>query len=373
MLPVTNLDSTQFSAPPPGPGDSATWSAALTRRAIALSERGWLPDAVLRAGMRRLLAGRLVEIHDGDPAAAAEAGGVFAAGLHGAEVAVLTHKANEQHYELPQTFFGGALGRHRKYSSCWWPEGVTTLDDAEAAALSATCAHAGLADGQQILELGCGWGSLTLWMAAHFPRARITAVSNSNSQRAYIEAQAERRGLANVRIITCDMNVFAIEDHFDRVVSVEMFEHMRNWPELFRRVSSWLRPGGRFFMHVFVHRTTPYLFVERDESDWMSRYFFSGGMMPSDDLALHFQDHLKLLQRWRWDGTHYERTANAWLANIDERRATLWPVIVKTYGQDQVAVWWTRWRIFFMACAELFGYDHGRQWWVSHYLFERRS
>jgi cyclopropane-fatty-acyl-phospholipid synthase len=372
MAQMTNIDVTQPPITPPRAGDSAAWSAALTRRAIALSERGWLPDAVLRAGMRRLLAERLVEIHAGDPAAAAEAGSAFAAGLRDAEVALLTHKANEQHYELPPEFFSCALGHHRKYSSCWWPEGVTTLDAAEDAALTATCEHAELADGQHVLELGCGWGSLTLWMAAHFPRSRITAVSNSHSQRAFIEAEAARRGLANVRIITCDMNIFDAEDSFDRVVSVEMFEHLRNWPEMFRRVSTWLRPGGRFFMHVFVHRTTPYLFVERDAGDWMSRHFFSGGMMPSDDLALHFQDDLKLAQRWRWDGTHYARTAEGWLANMDARRATLWPVIVKTYGQAHAAIWWTRWRIFFMACAELFGYDRGRQWWVSHYLFERR-
>jgi cyclopropane-fatty-acyl-phospholipid synthase len=322
--------------------------------------------------MRRLLAERLVEIHDRDPAAAAETCATFAEELREAAVAVLTHKANEQHYELPQEFFGGTLGIHRKYSSCWWPAGVTSLDEAEAAALAETCAHAGLVDGQAVLELGCGWGSLTLWMARHFPASCITAVSNSQSQRAYIEAEAARRGYTNVRVITCDMNVFDIEDRFDRVVSVEMFEHMRNWPEMFRRVSSWLRPGGRFFMHVFVHRATPYLFVERDAGDWMSRYFFSGGMMPSDDLALHFQDHLKFVRRWRWDGTHYARTAEGWLANMDARRDTLWPVIAATYGRDQAGIWWSRWRIFFMACAELFGYDSGRQWWVTHYLFERR-
>jgi cyclopropane-fatty-acyl-phospholipid synthase len=349
-----------------------TWSAVLTGQAIALGERGWLPDALIRRGIRRLLAERLLQIHADDPAAAGEEASAFVAALGSTEVAVLTDKANEQHYELPEAFFGGTLGRHRKYSSCWWPQGVTSLDDAEAQALTATCERAELADGQKILELGCGWGSLTLWMASHYPNAHITGVSNSNSQRLYIEAEAARRGLTNVQIFTCDMNVFDAKDYFDRIVSVEMFEHMRNWSEMFKRVRGWLKPEGRFFMHVFVHRMTPYLFVERDAGDWMSRYFFSGGMMPSDDLALHFQDDLKLLQRWRWDGTHYERTANAWLANMDARRATLWPVIVKTYGQEQAAVWWTRWRIFFMACAELFGYDRGQQWWVSHYLFERR-
>jgi len=345
---------------------------ALTRWVIALSERGYLPDALLRHGIRRLIAERLIEIHDQDSAAAAEITSAFVADLRHTQIAVLTNKANEQHYELPQEFFGGVLGRHRKYSSCWWPHGVTNLDQAESSALASTCDRAGLADGQQILELGCGWGSLTLWMAEHYPRARITAVSNSNSQRLYIEAEAVRRGLANVRVLTCDMNGFDIEDRFDRIVSVEMFEHMRNWPEMFKRVSTWLKLGGRFFMHVFVHRSTPYLFLERNDGDWMSRYFFSGGMMPSDDLALHFQDHLKFLHRWRWDGTHYERTANAWLAHMDERRNILWPVIMQAYGEEQATVWWTRWRIFFMACAELFGYDRGQQWWISHYLFERR-
>ena len=305
--------------------------AAVTRGAISLSERGWLPDTVLRAGIRRLTRERLLEICVDNPAAAADLANAFVSALREEDVALLVHKANEQHYEVPAEFFGGVLGPHRKYSSCWWPDGVTTLEDAEAVALAATCERAGLADGQHILELGCGWGSLTLFMAARFPRSQITAVSNSQSQRAHIEAEAARRGLGNVRIITCDMNVFDIENRFERVVSVEMFEHMRNWPEMFRRVAGWLKPGGRFFMHVFVHRLTPYLFVERDSGDWMSRYFFSGGMMPSDDLALHFQDHLQLLQRWRWDGTHYARTAEAWLSNMDARRSTLWPVIANTY------------------------------------------
>jgi cyclopropane-fatty-acyl-phospholipid synthase len=346
--------------------------STVTNLALGWTEQGLVPDFAVRAGIRRLLDERLAAIGAGDAANSAEICAGFVADLNAAAVAVVPEKANEQHYELPQEFFGGALGIHRKYSSCWWPDGVVTLDDAEAAALTETCAHAGLADGQAVLELGCGWGSLTLWMARHYPASRITAVSNSHSQRAYIEAEAARRGLANVRVITCDMNVFDIDDRFDRVVSVEMFEHMRNWPEMFKRVGNWLKSGGRFFMHVFVHRSTPYLFVERDAGDWMSRYFFSGGMMPSDDLALYFQDHLKLLRRWRWDGTHYARTAEGWLANMDARRASLWPVIAKTYGEADAALWWTRWRIFFMACAELFGYNRGQEWWVSHYLFERR-
>lgn len=346
---------------------------AATTLAINWVEQGLVPDTVIRAGIRRLLRERLVEIHAADAVAAADMSASFADELRTAPVALVPAKANEQHYEVPALFFAEVLGSHRKYSSCWWPPGVETLDGAEAAALRATCERAGLADGQDILELGCGWGSLTLWMAERYPASRITAVSNSRSQRECIETAASGRGLTNLRVITCDMNGFDIGERFDRVVSVEMFEHMRNWPELFRRASGWLKPRGRFFMHVFVHRSTPYLFVERDASDWMSRHFFSGGMMPSDDLALHFQDDLRLVQRWRWDGSHYERTSNAWLANMDARRNAVWPILEQTYGAGNAAQWWTRWRIFFMSCAELFGYERGQQWWVSHYLFERRA
>jgi cyclopropane-fatty-acyl-phospholipid synthase len=341
--------------------------------AIDWVEQGLVPDAVVRAGIRRLLKDRLTEIHAGDANAAADEADTFTSALRAAPVALVPEKANEQHYEVPAAFFQQVLGLHRKYSSCYWPPGVDTLDAAEAAALAATCARAGLADHQSILELGCGWGSLTLWMATHYPTSRITAVSNSQSQRAHIEAEAARRGLTNVRVITRDMNDFDAQQRFDRIVSVEMFEHLRNWPEMFRRVRGWLNKDGRFFMHVFVHRLTPYAFVERGADDWMSKYFFSGGMMPSDDLALRLQDDLRVSRVWRWDGTHYERTSNAWLANMDANRATLQPLLAQTYGPEQMNLWWTRWRIFFMSCAELFGYDHGQQWWVSHYLFEPRA
>ncbi len=344
-----------------------------TNLAINWVEQGLAPDPLVRAGIRRLLKERLAEIQAGDAAAAAELTDVFVKALCAAPVALVPEKANEQHYEVPADFFKPVLGVHRKYSSCYWPAGVETLDAAEAAALAATCKRADITDGQEILELGCGWGSLTLWMAAQYPSARITAVSNSQSQRAHIEAETARRGLTNVQVITCDMNDFDINRRFDRVVSVEMFEHLRNWPEMFRRVRGWLNRAGRFFMHVFVHRTTPYAFVERGADDWMSRYFFSGGMMPSDDLALRMQDDLRVSRIWRWDGTHYERTANAWLANMDAHRAAIQPILEQTYGREQTTLWWTRWRIFFMSCAELFGYDHGQQWWVSHYLFEPRA
>lgn len=341
------------------------------RVAVGWVEQGLVPDRVVRLGIRRLLKQRLDEIGDRDAERAAELTTAFVQSLGQAPLALLTDKANEQHYEVPAAFFQQVLGPHLKYSCGWWPEGVETLADSEAAALRATCERAGLADGQNVLELGCGWGSLSLWMAQHHPGSLVTAVSNSRSQRAHIEAQARQRGLRNLRVITADVNHFHTEDRYDRVVSVEMFEHLRNWPEAFRRVAGWLKPDGCFFMHVFAHRSTPYAFVERDETDWMSRHFFSGGMMPSDDLVLHCQDDLKLQQRWRWDGRHYARTAEAWLANMDASRPALWPLFERTYGAD-AALWWTRWRLFFMSVAELFGHDDGQQWWVSHYLLSPR-
>ncbi len=343
-----------------------------TAVAIRLVERGLVPDAIVRQGIRRLLRERIVELHDDDTAKVADLTQRFFADMSRSELAPLPEKANEQHYEVPADFFGRVLGMHRKYSSCHWPAGVETLTQAEASALAITCERAGLVDGQDVLELGCGWGSLSLHMAERYPRSRITVLSNSNSQRAYIEAQALEWGLDNLRVITRDFNVFDTTERFDRVVSVEMFEHLRNWPQAFGNVSRWLKPGGRFFMHVFTHRGAPYAFVERDESDWMSKYFFSGGMMPSEDLALHCQDHLRIVQRWRWDGTHYQRTSEAWLENMDRHRAELMPLFTETYGAD-AGVWWTRWRLFFMSVAELFGFDSGQRWCVSHYLFEKRA
>lgn len=340
-------------------------------RAVDWVERGIVPDPLIRAGIRRLCQQRLREISADDCEAASSATETFIAGMNASDIAPVPALANEQHYEVPAEFFRFALGPRRKYSCAWWPEGVTDLADAERVSLQATCERAGIENGHRILELGCGWGSLTLWMAERYPRSRITAVSNSHSQRAWILGEASRLGLQNVEVITADMNRFDIPVRFDRVVSVEMFEHMRNWRTLFGRVHDWLQPGGRFFMHVFCHRAVPYAFIDNGPDDWMSRHFFSGGMMPSDDLPLRFQDALQFVQRWRWDGCHYEKTANAWLANIDAHREEVLEILSLEHGDDRAQVWLQRWRVFFMACAELFGYREGQEWWVGHYLFER--
>jgi cyclopropane-fatty-acyl-phospholipid synthase len=340
-------------------------------RAINWTEQGLVPDVVIRGGIRRLLKERLIEMQCDDIERAAEKIDEFVAAMDHGPVAPLPEKANEQHYEVPTALFGHVLGPHRKYSACYWADGVTTLGDAEAAALALTCQRAELADGQDILELGCGWGSLTLFMAACYPNSSITSVSNSNSQREYITAEARRRGLGNVCVVTCDMNDFDLATQVDRIVSVEMFEHMRNYRLLFARLHNWLVPGGKFFMHIFVHRLVPYEFVDNGATDWMSRYFFSGGIMPSYDLPLFFQDNLKIVNRWTLSGKHYERTANAWLTNIDARREQVLPLLAETYGANDSEQWFNRWRIFFMACAELWGYRNGQEWFVSHYLFER--
>jgi cyclopropane-fatty-acyl-phospholipid synthase len=346
-------------------------SQSLAGASISWVERGLVPDPLIRAGIRRLSEQRRAEIMADDAEGSAVLIERFIAAMRMAPIAPVPHLANEQHYEVPAEFFAKVLGPQRKYSSAWWPEGAATLAEAEERALAETAARAGLADGQDVLELGCGWGSLTLWMARHFPASRIVGVSNSHSQRASIMERARAAGLHNVEIRTADINQFTCQGDFDRVVSVEMFEHLRNWPQMFARVNDWLKPGGRFFMHVFCHRDVPYEFVDGGDSDWMGRFFFSGGMMPSDELATRFQEDLRLVERWRWDGRHYEKTANAWLANLDAARDALLPLMEATYGHRDAALWLQRWRIFFMACAELFGYRNGQEWWVSHYLFER--
>jgi cyclopropane-fatty-acyl-phospholipid synthase len=325
-----------------------------------LVDAGAVPEPLLRAGIRAVCALRLREEKRRDR-------GAFVAALHAAEVAVDIAAANAQHYEVPAAFFEHVLGPQLKYSACYWPRGVTELGAAETAMLELTAERAGLADGQAVLDLGCGWGSFSLWAAARHPASRFTAISNSHTQRAFIEQRARARGLANLEVRTADVRTLELPAaSFDRVVSIEMFEHMRNYRRLFRAIASWLAPGGALFVHVFAHRRHAYPFEDNGPSDWMAREFFTGGLMPSVDLFRAFDDDLRIVDEWRLDGTHYARTAEAWYANLVAHR----DAVVAILGDRRK---YHRWRVFFLACAEMFGYARGREWLVAHYRMARRS
>ena len=332
----------------------------------SLLEKNLLPDWLIRSGIRRLLAGRIREetARYDRPA--------YVADLKTRPLAEQTAAANEQHYEVPTRFYQLCLGRNLKYSGCLYPTGRESLDEAEDVMLALYAERARLADGQHILELGCGWGSLALYNATKFPAAQITAISNSRTQKEYIDAEAKKRGLTNLRIVTADINGFDIEPgRFDRVVSVEMFEHLKNYQRLFANIARWLKPGGLLFTHIFTHSRFSYHFVAQGPTDWMSRHFFTGGQMPAHDLLPHFQDDLKLVSEWKVDGTHYQKTAEHWLQNMDRHRAEIMPLFAQTYGPEQATKWWAYWRVFYMSCAELWGYRGGEEWLVSHYLFRK--
>jgi len=332
----------------------------LTGLAVRAVERAPIPDAISRLGVGYLVgrARRQLETDGTDERR-------FVREMDRRPIAFATADANRQHYELPAAFFALILGPRRKYSSCLY-HGAASLADAEERALAETCAHADLADGQDILELGCGWGSLSLWMAERYPASHITAVSNSASQRSYIEAEARRCGFSHLRVITADMNDFAPGAEFDRIVSVEMFEHMSNWRALLSRAQGWLKPDGRLFLHVFTHRSRPYSFEVADEADWIAQHFFTGGIMPSHGLIRQFPDLFAVEAEWRWNGDHYRRTALHWLANYDSHAAQIGEVLRGTYGPDW-QLWRRRWRLFFLATAGLFGADKGEVWGVSQY------
>lgn len=335
---------------------------------LAAAEKGWLPDAMIRFGIRRLLKNRLQEIDSNRSDSTIDD---FLRATQPQPIAVVPEKANDQHYEVPAEFFRQVLGTRLKYSSCYWPDNVDSLDQAEEEALRTTCQNANLENGMDILELGCGWGSLSLWMAQQYPQSRITSISNSHSQRRFIQRQANSLGLSNLEIVTVDINNYQTDQVFDRVVSVEMFEHMRNHGRLMQRIHDWLRPGGQLFVHIFCHKNTPYLFRSDGEQNWMGRYFFTGGMMPSEDLLERSGSALKLVLKTKWNGRHYARTCRAWLQNQDAAKRSLLTVLASTYGEDDAIRWHHRWRLFFMACEELFAYNQGNEWFVSHYSFER--
>jgi len=338
---------------------------------ILLAEKGLLPDAIIRLGIRRLCRQRLVDASNINETLMEQEHAAWIDVLKESPIALVPEKANEQHYEVPPRLFELVLGDRLKYSSGLWPEGVSSLDESEVAMLKLTTDRAGLVDGQDVLELGCGWGSLTLYMAECFPKSKITAVSNSNDQRQFIEARCEERNLKNVEIITADMNDFETAKLFDRVISIEMFEHMRNYEKLLGRVNVWLKNKGKLFVHIFSHQKIAYPFEDNDDADWMAREFFSGGQMPSHRLLMSFPGQMKIEKDWRVSGTHYEKTSLAWLQKMDKNKAEVLELFKKTYGESDANSWFQRWRIFFMSCEVLFGFNRGSEWGVSHYLFEK--
>jgi len=345
----------------------------MMRNYISWAEKGYLPDFLIRFGISQLQKKRIVWSAEQSVSANEEHHQSWVDKMRNSSIAYVPDKANEQHYEVPPEFFEYALGTNLKYSSGYWPKGIVNLDDSELAMLKLSAERAELNDGQSILELGCGWGSFTLFMAEKFPNSKITAVSNSKDQRKFIKNKCETKGLDNVNVITADMNDFSIEKSFDRVVSIEMFEHMRNYELLLERISTWMKPKAKLFIHIFSHKDLVYPFTDDGEDDWMGKYFFSGGIMPSQRLLLNFQKDLKIESSWRLSGTHYERTSLAWLKKMDSNKDEIMKVFSNSYGKENASIWFQRWRIFFMACEVLFGYSNGTEWGVSHYRFEKPS
>ncbi len=334
----------------------------IIENAIKAAERIELPDWMTLAGVEFLVGRTNRKLAATEP----NIEDVFVRDMKRFPIAIHTQEANEQHYEVPSAFFEQVLGPQRKYSCCYYRQFDNTLAQAEMYALEETTAHADLRDGQHILELGCGWGSLSLYMAERLPAARIVSVSNSASQRRFIEQQAERLGLTNLRVITANMVDFQTAEKFDRIVSVEMFEHMANWHALLKRSRLWLKPDGKLFLHVFSHNDRSYRFDHNDKADWIAQHFFTGGIMPSHDLIHRFNDLYRVEDEWRWSGKHYERTALHWLENFDRNEEAISEILAATYGTD-ANLWRRRWRLFFLATAGLFGHNDGATWGVSHY------
>ncbi|AOY99676.1 cyclopropane-fatty-acyl-phospholipid synthase (plasmid) [Cupriavidus sp. USMAHM13] len=344
---------------------------------VKASERGWLPDWLIRFGMRQLMRQRLIEEGQDDGEFRSDRTRRLLDELRQGPIAIATEMANQQHYELPPAFFAAHLGPNLKYSCCLYPSGAESLQVAEEAMFQCYAERAKLADRQTILDLGCGWGSLSLWMAKRYPRATIVALSNSHGQRQWIEARAAELGLGNLTVHTGDIVEFDFPDmpsggRFDRVVSIEMFEHMKSYGSLLAKVARWMKADAMLFVHMFAHRTLAYHFEVRDATDWMSRHFFTGGTMPSEALLLHFQDDLRVERQWWLSGEHYARTAGHWLAGLDAARGQLMPILAQAYGEAGAPLWFQRWRMFYMAVAELFGYGGGNEWGVVHYRFVKR-
>lgn len=335
---------------------------SLAQAAIRIGESLPWPDGMSAAVIRQLVERTRLRLQTHANGADAH----FSRAMTEFPIAIHTAEANAQHYELPARFFELVLGPQRKYSCCLYEDGINNLAAAEERALAVTASRAKLFNGLDILELGCGWGSLSLWMARNYPKSRITSVSNSRSQREFIMAKALEQGVDNLTVMTVDMNEFVPQQHFDRVISVEMFEHMVNWRLLLKRIRAALKPDGSLFLHVFSHKSASYRFSTEDRDDWIAQHFFTGGIMPSRQLIRQFSDLFLLEQEWQWNGRHYERTARDWLANYDRHASEISDVLREVYGKD-ARLWQRRWRLFFLATMGLFGHDAGREWGVSHY------
>jgi cyclopropane-fatty-acyl-phospholipid synthase len=340
---------------------------------LNLAETGRVPDVVIRTAIRNLLRRRLNEVKSGDCETDEDANHAFREQLRSSPIALVPELANQQHYEVAPEFFQRVLGWRMKYSCGLWTKGVRDIDAAEEAMLALVCSRAQLADGMSVLDLGCGWGSLSLWIADHYPRCRVLAVSNSKPQREFILKRCAERKIENVEVVTSDINQFDPERRFDRVISVEMFEHIRNYDWLLARIARWLEPHGKLFVHHFSHRELAYPFETQGDDDWMGRHFFSGGIMPSDDMLLHFQRDLVVDRKWRVNGNHYKHTADAWLQLQDVQIDVLLPLLAEVYGEEEAPLWFERWRLFFLACSELFGYRGGNEWWVTHVRMSLRE
>ena len=340
---------------------------------VRLAQTNRVPDWLIRMVLRNSLKRTLGQRHGASLEERTTEKRVLIEKLRQSPIAIRTDDPNRQHYEVPSAFFRAVLGKRLKYSCCYWPDGNTTLEEAEDAMLRLSCERARLEDGMQVLDLGCGWGSLNLWIAEQYPNCQVLAVSNSRTQREFIQAQCDERGLTNVEAITADVAKFDTPRRFDRVLSIEMFEHMKNYGLLMNKIASWLRPEGCLFVHVFSHREFAYEFDASDDGNWMAQMFFSGGTMPSDDLLLHFQDDLVLADHWRIDGIHYARTLRAWLNKLDRHQDQVRTILADAYGPDQETRWLVNWRLFFIACEETWKLNHGREYLVSHYLFNRRQ
>jgi len=341
----------------------------MLKKFIGLAEKGILPDFIIRYGIKNLCRERLKWEKNRTPGEMEHRHQLWVETMKDSPIALVPEKANEQHYEVPPSFFEKVLGPNLKYSSGFWPDGSVDLGDSETEMLKLSCERAEIQNGQDILELGCGWGSMTFFMAKEYPKSFVTAVSNSRDQRNFIINRCKKNGINNVKVITADMNEFTIPRRFDRVVSIEMFEHMRNYKELLSRIAEFLNNNGKLFIHIFSHRYLAYPYENRGSGDWMAREFFSGGMMPSHNLLLYFQDNLHVEKTWRISGLHYERTSFEWLKKMDKNRKTILEIFSDTYGPGNAEIWFQRWRIFFMSCEKLFGYNNGTEWGVSHYRF----